>query len=336
LALVSQKTAKTGRLWLGILKRAALRCWGRDVMLYVGGVSFFALLALFPALTLLIGFYSAIFTPAQVAEQTSVFSQIMPESARGLVDHELNHLARTGAATISAQSGFALIIGAYAAHRGFKALLAGLTFIHDEEEPWGFLRFNFIAFVVALAAFIMATGLSGLIIASRLIKTEAFITQGKEFSWFTSEWIWVSLAVILALTCLYRWAMSHSGRVIWRAAIIGGVSASLLAVCASWASAFYVNQIMHLGATYGSLATVMVFLIWVSWNVNAVFFGGALATEVELILDPASAGTKVEHVAPQPIPPAPGPIAQTPAAAPKAKAKAATAGLAAARRTSRR
>ena len=28
----------------------------------------------------------------------------------------------------------------------------------------------------------------------------------------------------------------------------------------------------------------MIFLIWLSWNVNAVFFGGALATEVELAL----------------------------------------------------
>jgi len=28
-----------------------------------------------------------------------------------------------------------------------------------------------------------------------------------------------------------------------------------------------------------------VFLIWLSWNVNAIFFGGALATEVELALD---------------------------------------------------
>ena len=45
------------------------------------------------------------------------------------------------------------------------------------------------------------------------------------------------------------------------------------------------EQVAHLGATYGSIATVVVFLIWLSWNVNAIFFGGALATEVELALD---------------------------------------------------
>jgi membrane protein len=30
---------------------------------------------------------------------------------------------------------------------------------------------------------------------------------------------------------------------------------------------------------------VVVFLIWLSWNVNAVFFGGALATEMEIAME---------------------------------------------------
>jgi membrane protein len=61
----------------------------------------------------------------------------------------------------------------------------------------------------------------------------------------------------------------------------------VLCLFASWATAFYVTEIAHLGATYGSIATVVVFLIWLSWNVNAIFFGGALATEVEIAIDAA-------------------------------------------------
>jgi membrane protein len=70
-------------------------------------------------------------------------------------------------------------------------------------------------------------------------------------------------------------------------------------VAASWASAFYVDQIVQLGATYGSVATVVVLLIWLSWNVNAVFFGGALATEVELALHAATPKPQVED--PRPV-----------------------------------
>jgi membrane protein len=52
-------------------------------------------------------------------------------------------------------------------------------------------------------------------------------------------------------------------------------------LAASWASAFYVKQFAHFGATYGSIAAVVVMLIWLSWTVNSMFFGAALATEIE-------------------------------------------------------
>ena len=38
----------------------------------------------------------------------------------------------------------------------------------------------------------------------------------------------------------------------------------------------------QLGATYGSVGAVVVLLIWLSWNVNAIFYGGAFATEMEI------------------------------------------------------
>jgi len=56
----------------------------------------------------------------------------------------------------------------------------------------------------------------------------------------------------------------------------------VVSLAASWASAFYVKQFAHFGATYGSIAAVVVMLIWLSWTVNALFFGAALATEMEL------------------------------------------------------
>jgi membrane protein len=63
----------------------------------------------------------------------------------------------------------------------------------------------------------------------------------------------------------------------------GGVAAAVLSLAASWGSAFYVKQFAHFGAMYGSIAAVVVMLVWLSWTVNALFFGAALATEIELL-----------------------------------------------------
>ena len=84
---------------------------------------------------------------------------------------------------------------------------------------------------------------------------------------------------------LYRYAMA-THRVSWRASASGGTAAMTLSILASWFCAFYVGRIANYGATYGSIGAVVVFLVWLSWNVNAVFFGGAVATEMEMILTP--------------------------------------------------
>ena len=146
--------------WLRLSGRAFARSWGRDVMLYTGGVSFFALLAVFPAIAILIGLYKVGLSISEVSAQATALADVMPAAARSIFLEEISRLTNASARTVSTQSAFALIIGAYAAHRGFKALLAGLNLIHDEAEPHGFLRFNLLAFFVALFAFGLFTVVS--------------------------------------------------------------------------------------------------------------------------------------------------------------------------------
>jgi len=271
------------RTWSQVMVKALLRLWGRDVMLYVGGVSFFALLAVFPAIAILITLYSLMLTPDQAATQAEALARLMPDAARTLFESELIRLAHAPRPAMSVQSGVALVIGAYAAFRGFKALLAGLSFIHDEDKPLGFVSFNLTALVVALAALAMLTIISAAFLMVRVVYQALNIKLLGGVNWLFSEWTWTSVGLTVGLTLIYRYAMSREP-VAWRASIMGGLVAALMFVAASWASAFYVDQIVQLGATYGSVATVVVLLIWLSWNVNAIFFGGALATEAELEL----------------------------------------------------
>ncbi len=268
---------------VSILGKALSRLWGRDVMLYVGGVSFFVMLAAFPGLAIGIGVYSVLADPAQMAVQVEAVTRLMPSGAAELFHGELIRLAEAPPEAVSAQSAVALFIGAYAAHRGFKALLAGLSFIHDEDNPRGFLGFNVMALLVLIAAFALMGVVSGLFLFIRLLSATLSLEPMAGILWIYSEWTWTTVGLMLAFTLIYRFAMSREA-VAWRASAVGGAAATALSLFMSWASAFYVEQIAHLGATYGSVATVVVFLIWLSWSVNAIFFGGALATEVEIAL----------------------------------------------------
>jgi membrane protein len=207
----------------------------------------------------------------------------MPPGAQELIIQALTRLAQVPGGAISAQSSVALIVGVYAAHRGFKALLAGLSFIHDEENQRGFFSFNFMALVVLVAAIGMLVFVSGVFLALKLFAFTLNLHPLAGMSWFYSEWTWATFGLTLGMSLIYRYAMSREV-VAWRASIIGGAASAVLSLFASWACAFYVQQVAHLGATYGSVSAVIVFLIWLSWSVNAIFFGGALATELEIVL----------------------------------------------------
>lgn len=272
------------RLSLKLVGRALARLWGRDVMLYTGGVSFFVMLAVFPGLAIVIGLYGLLADASQATQQAEHLATLMPTGARTLFDNELQRLANAPFEAVSAQSGAALVIGGYASHRGFKALLAGLSFIHDETEPRGFVGFNVLALLVLVAAIAMMGFFSAVFLYLRFISAAFDLKPLAGVPWLYSEWTWASFGLTIALTLVYRYAMS-SKPVVWSASFIGGLAAAFMCLGASWASAFYVEQIAALGATYGSISTVVVFLIWLSWNVNATFFGGALSTEIEMLME---------------------------------------------------
>jgi membrane protein len=199
------------------------------------------------------------------------------------------------ARAVSAQSAFALVVGAYAAHRGFKALLAGLNLIHDETEPHGFFRFNLLAFFVALFAFALFTVVSGAVVTARLLEHAEPVAAG---GGLPLNGMLPAAGLALGLTLLYRYAMSHRDPVAWVPSIAGGAVATVLSMISSWLCAIYVEQIAQLGATYGSVGAVVVLLIWLSWNVNAIFYGGAFATEMEI----ASRSRGAPDIAPEDSP----------------------------------
>src|SRR5437764_817252 len=71
--------------WLDVFSRARLRIKEDAVPLLSGGVAFYALLALFPALIALVSIYGLVASPTEVATQLEAVTTAMPAQARDLV-----------------------------------------------------------------------------------------------------------------------------------------------------------------------------------------------------------------------------------------------------------
>jgi membrane protein len=258
-------------------------------MLYTGGVSFYAMLAGVPGLAIVVSIYSLLSTPEAAARQADTLALLLPESAQQLFADELQRLTHAPLTIAGAQGLLAVVISLYAAHRGVKALIAGLEFINEDAESHSFLEFNLRALMVFLAglALLLISSTAFLVVSVVLSALDPNVSM--KAGWLVGQWLWAAGGLTGGLTLMYRYVMSVR-LLSWRAAITGGVAGALVMLIASWASAVYVDRVARLGATYGSVAAVVVCLIWISWNVNAAFFGGALATETELAIQPQSQG----------------------------------------------
>jgi membrane protein len=240
---LTRSVLKAPGFWGGLAVRAFTRSWGRDVMLYTGGVSFFALLAVFPAIAILIGVYKLGLSINEVSAQAAALSDLLPRAAQTIFHDEIARLAKASARTVSAQSAFALFVGAYAAHRGFKALLAGLNLIHDETEPHGFFKFNLLAFFVAIFAFALFTVVSGAVVTARILAHAASPgARGDNAGLMPLDALLPALGLVVGLTLLYRYAMSHRTPVAWLPSITGGLVATLMSVVSSSGSDLWLGR----------------------------------------------------------------------------------------------
>lgn len=267
----------------GVIRRALGRLWGRDVMLYTGGVSFYAMLAGAPGLAILVSIYSLLSTPEVAARQASSLALLLPDTVQPLFADELQRLAHAPLSIVGAQGLLAVVISLYAAHRGVKALIAGLSFINEDSDSHSFLEFNLMALTVFLAGLVLLLVSSTAFLVVRIVLSALDPSVSRQSGWLLGQWLWAGTGLTAGLTLMYRYVMSAS-LLSWRAAVIGGVAGAAMSLTASWACAVYVDHVARFGATYGSVAAVVVCLIWISWNVNAAFFGGALATETDLAL----------------------------------------------------
>ncbi|HAQ33750.1 MAG: ribonuclease BN [Maricaulis sp.] len=269
---------------VGVVVRAIRRTMAREVMLFAGGVSFFTLLALFPAVAAAASIYGLVFSIGDAQDQISRLAGVLPPSARSFAINQVAGLAEASSTTLSIQGLVALLISFFAASRGAKALIAGLNQIAKVGDLRSIVKFNLLAIAAVMAGGTLLA-FANLIVLTIPVFLRPILQwlglRGLDTGYLFNEWTAVAVTMIAALILLYRYTMRRAGEVSWNASILAALTATLIWMVISAGFSFYVQGIVHPNA-YGSLGALIVFLLWIYWASYAVFFGGALAIEIDL------------------------------------------------------
>lgn len=266
--------------WGDILRRVKGSMSEHNLSLVAAGAAFYALLAIFPALGALVAVYGLFTDPATVTQQMDRIAGIVPEQARMILESQLQRVAAAGGTALSIGAAASFLFTLWSASKGVKSLMTALNIVYDEEEERGFVKLNAIALLltlvvlgfvlVALVAVAVVPAIVGMLDLPPLIEGLA--------RWL--RWPILGAVAVAILAVLYRYGPSRA-RPTWRWVLWGAVAATVVWLIGSALFSLYVSNFGSYNETFGSVAAVVVLMMWFYLSTYFVLLGGELNAQLE-------------------------------------------------------
>ena len=271
------------RGWWAVIRRVMNEATGDQISMVAASCGFYSLLALFPAISVLISIYGLVLDPLTVERQLEAVRDVLPPTTYDLIAQRVHDLAAAGSTKLSWGLVVGMLIALWSAMAGTKAMLTALNVAYEETEKRSFLRFNLESFLFTLG------GLFGVLLALTIIVGLPAVLN--LVLWWLGPLTAVAIRVasfllllafvMLALAVLYRYGPSRA-EAEWHWVTPGSFLAALLWFAASLLFSFYVSNFGSYDAAYGSLGAVIVALMWFYISAFAVMLGAELNAELEL------------------------------------------------------
>jgi membrane protein len=267
--------------WLATLGRTLWRgLASADMSLVAAGCALYAMLALFPLLTLLVTVYGAALDPAALEPHLAALSDLLPEDAYALIARRLADLAAAPRPPLGTETAITLGIAAWSASAGIRALLSALTLLRGVPETRGFLAFYATALAMTLLAVLAAAAAVGALVVLLPVLPLVGVPPDLVAALRRSTLLPAMLLVCLAVALLYRYGPAGP-RAPWRQVLPGAVFATLLWIAASGLFSLYVGGWADYDRIYGSLGAAIALLMWFYVSAYALLLGMAWNVERE-------------------------------------------------------
>jgi membrane protein len=280
------------------LKRTATEFSEDNLTDWAAALTYYGLLALFPALIALVSLIGLFGDPQTTTKTvTDAITSIGPQSAAQTFAGPIKSITanRTGA-------GIALIIGLVAAlwsASGYVgAFMRASNVIYETPEGRPIWKLRPLQMLVTLVmVLLMAVVALGLVLTGPIVDAVAKpigLSSTAITVWNIAKWPVLAALFITMIAILYYASPNVKLRG-FKWVTLGSVLALLTWVVASAAFAFYVANFGSYNKTYGALGGVTVLLIWF-WITNlAILFGHQLNAERERSLELKEGKTRAER-----------------------------------------
>lgn len=243
-----------------------------------GGITFFCLLALFPAIASVVSLYGLFADRSEIIRDVDLIADFLPGGAITVLRTELLRLAKL---EVEANVAFfvSLALALWSASGGYRALIYGLNVAYEVKETRSFwqLALNaviFTALAVAVSAIVLNLGLG--------LPSWLEAQRGSAVTQAAAQlvvWIASFLAFAVVLGLVYRVGPDRARPMKWMS--WGSVAASGFWLVGTRLFTWYVQNFGSYDQVYGSLGAVIGFMTWIWLSFVVILLGAELNCELE-------------------------------------------------------
>ena len=268
--------------WLAILKRSLREFKHDDVTDRAAALTYFGVLALFPGMLVLVSILGLLgkSTTHQVLDN---IGQIAPGGVHTFLNGVVTQVqGKAGLAGIAGIIG--LLVALWSASSYVAAFMRACNAIYDVDEGRPIWKTVPVRLLTTIALVVMLVIAAAIVVLTGPIANEvgtAFgIGHAAVVIWDIAKWPVLLVIISVMITLLYK-ASPNVQQPAFRWISAGGVIAVALWLIASGAFALYVSFSGSYNKTYGSLATVIIFLVWLWISNIAILLGMEFNAEAQ-------------------------------------------------------
>jgi membrane protein len=279
--------------WLQTCTRVLAQVGEDRVLAEAAGVTFYTLLAAFPAMAALISLYGLVADPATIASHLSIAGGLVPAGGMQIISEQVHSLAAAGHQALGFGAVTGIVFSLWSASAGIRAIFDALNAVYEEREQRGFVRRVLLSLAFTLGGILFVVLAVAGVVALPIVLDYAGLKSSTDTLLSLLRWPVLLAAVSFMLGMIYRFGPSQA-RGKWRWVSWGSGFAAIVWVLASAGFSYYAANFGSYNKTYGSLGAAVGFMTWIWISTIIMLVGAELNAEMERRAEPVqAAGTSV-------------------------------------------
>lgn len=252
-----------------------LRVSTDNVSFLAGGVAFYGLLAIFPAMAAVVSLYGLLATGHDIQEHLVLVQNFVPRDAFLLLQDQMVSISTQADKTLSLTVIISLVFTLYAATKGAKAMLAALNVLHRSVETRPWWKQQGIAFLLTTGGLVTLVCALLMIVAVPIIFNILNLPNFIFNKFDPFRWLILGANIVIGLVLLFALGPNRRCQP-FHLVVLGAVIAAALWLITAWGFSQFVLLFPQFNKIYGSLGAVMVLLSWMYASAYAILIGAAI------------------------------------------------------------